>query len=178
MKVIEELKNAYGLSEEDIEYAIEKARGIILGFAMEYKAIRVLEDMDFKNIKYVDLPTHDIEAEKFGQKYYIEVKASKKSPTREYSAHKLAMIAMLDGTHLTLVMKPTPHLFNTEEILSFPKRVLFNFFKYAYRGDLENLKALLSDEKAREILVNYGRIIKAYSNRYPEKSLSVIKAFF
>ena len=178
MKVLDELKNAYGLSEEDIEYAIEKAKGIILGFAMEYKAIRILEDMDFKNIKYVDLPTHDIEAEKFGQKYYIEVKASKKSPTREYSAHKLAMIAMLGGTHLTLVMKPTPHLFNTEEILSLPKKVLFNFFKYAYEGDIENLKTLLSDEKTREILQNYERIIKAYSSKYSERSLSIIQVFF
>ena len=178
MKALEELKNAYGLSEEDIEYAIEKAKGIILGFAMEYKAIRVLEDMNFKNIKYVDLPTHDIEAEKCGQKYYIEVKASSKSPTKEYSAHKLAMIAMLNGIHLTLVMKPSPHLFNTEEILSVPKRVLFNFFKYAYQGDTESLKALLSDEKTREILLSYERIIKAYSGKYSEKSLSIIQSLF
>jgi len=177
VKVLDDLKITYGLSEEDIEYAIEKAQGIILGFAMEYKAIRVLEGMDFKNVKYVDLPTHDIEAEKLGQRYYIEVKASKKSPTKEYSAHKLAMIAMLDGTHLTLVMKPSPHLFSTEEVLSIPKKVLLNFFKYAYHGDIENLKTLLSDDRAREILLSYERIIKTYSSKYSGESLSIIQTF-
>ncbi|BFH73576.1 hypothetical protein SJAV_15200 [Sulfurisphaera javensis] len=178
MKILDDLKATYGLSEQDIEYALEKAKGIILGFAMEYKAIRVLEDMDFKNVKYVDLPTHDLEAEKCGKKYYIEVKASSKSPTKEYTAHKLAMIAMLDGTHLTLVMKPSPHLFSTEEILSAPKKVLLNFFRYAYRGEVENLKTLLSDDKAREILQSYERIIKIYTSKYSENSLSIIQSFF
>lgn len=175
MKALDDLKFTYGLSDEDIEYAIERAKGIILGFAMEYKAIRVLEDMDFKNVRYVDLPTHDIEAEKLGKKYYIEVKASKKSPTKEYSAHKLAMIAMLDGIHLTLVMKPSPHLFSTEDVLSTPKKILLNFFKYAYQGDIENLKTLLNDDKTREVLHGYGRIIKTYVTKYSEESLSVIQ---
>ena len=178
MKTIEELKEKYGLTDEEIEYALSRAKGIILGFAMELRAIKVLEDMSFTNIKYVDLPTHDIEAEKCGNKYYIEVKASKKSPTREYSAYKLAMIAMLDGIHLTLVMNPTPHLYNTEEILSEPKRVLLHFFQYAYRGDIEGLKSLINSEKARMILLAYNRVIKSYSNKYSADSLELIKSLF
>lgn len=178
MKILEDLKSTYGLSEQDIEYAIEKAKGIILGFAMEYKAIRVLEDMHFDNVKYVDLPTHDIEAEKSGQKYYIEVKASSKSPTKEYTAHKIAMIAMLDGIHLTLIMKPTPKLLMTEEILSEPKKILLNFFKYAYKGETESLKMLLSDDKTKEVLLGYERIIKTYITKYKEDSLSIIETLF
>ncbi|BAB65505.1 hypothetical protein [Sulfurisphaera tokodaii] len=178
MNILDELKNTYDLSDEDIEYALQKAKGILLGFAMEYKAIRVLENMDFKNVRYVDLPTHDLEAEKCGKKYYIEVKASSKSPTKEYTAHKLAMIAMLDGIHLTLVMKPSPHLFSTEEILSMPKKVLLNFFRYAYKGEVENLKMLLNNSKTREILLGYERIIKTYTSRYSEESLSIIESLF
>lgn len=178
VKTIEELKEKYGLTDEEIDYALEKAKGIILGFAMELRAIKVLEDMSFTNIRYVDLPTHDIEAEKSGNKYYIEVKASKKSPTREYSAYKLAMIAMLEGTHLTLVMKPTPQLFNTEEILSEPKKILLHFFQYAYRGDVEGLKNLMSSEKTKLILSNYNKVIKSYSSKYSIDSLEFIKSFF
>ncbi|MEM0113571.1 MAG: hypothetical protein QW253_03155, partial [Metallosphaera sp.] len=110
MNALELLKEQYGFSEDEIEYAIDRAKGIIMGFAMEYRARLVLESMNFVNIKSVDLPTHDIEAERDGNKYFIEVKATKRSPTKEYSAYKLAMIAKLDGTHLTLMMTPKPNL--------------------------------------------------------------------
>lgn len=178
MKILDELKLAYDLSDDELEYALEKAKGIILGYAMEYKAIRVLEKMNFTNVKYVDLPTHDLEAERCGEKYYIEVKASRKSPTKEYSAHKIAMIAMLDGIHLTLVMKPSPHLFNTEDILSFPKKILLNFFRSAYRGDVEKLKEMISDEKTRTVLLGYERIIRSYSSKYTGESLKIINSLF
>ncbi|MCG2909943.1 MAG: hypothetical protein RXQ80_01785 [Sulfolobaceae archaeon] len=177
MRTLDEIKEIYGLTDEELEYAIEKAKGIILGYAMELRAIKVLESMNFRNIRYVDLPTHDLEAEKCGNRYYIEVKASKKSPTREYSAHKLAMIAMLDGTHLTLVMNPSPHLFETEDILSEPKRILYRFFKYAYKGETESLKSLISDEKYKVILSNYQRVIKYYMGKY-NVSLDILKSLF
>lgn len=177
MRTLDEIKEIYGLTDEELEYAIEKAKGIILGYAMELRAIKVLESMNFRNIRYVDLPTHDLEAEKCGNRYYIEVKASKKSPTREYSAHKLAMIAMLDGTHLTLVMKPSPHLFETEDILSEPKRILYRFFKYAYKGETESLKSLINDEKYKVILSNYQRVIKYYMGKY-NVSLDILKSLF
>jgi hypothetical protein len=177
VRTLDEIKEIYGLTDEELEYAIEKAKGIILGYAMELRAIKVLESMNFRNIRYVDLPTHDLEAEKCGNRYYIEVKASKKSPTREYSAHKLAMIAMLDGTHLTLVMKPSPHLFETEDILSEPKRILYRFFKYAYKGETESLKSLINDEKYKVILSNYQRVIKYYMGKY-NVSLDILKSLF
>ena len=177
MRVLDEIKEIYGLTDEELEYAIEKAKGIILGYAMELRAIKVLESMNFRNIRYVDLPTHDLEAEKCGNRYYIEVKASKKSPTREYSAHKLAMMAMLDGTHLTLVMNPSPHLFETENILSEPKKILYRFFKYAYKGEVESLKSLISDEKYKLILSNYQRVIKYYMSKY-NVSLDILQSLF
>ncbi|AAY80329.1 hypothetical protein [Sulfolobus acidocaldarius] len=177
VRILEELRQEYDLTDDEIEYAIDKARGIILGFAMEMKAMKVLQDMNFMNVKYVDLPTHDIEAEKDGSKYYVEVKATKKSPTREYSAHKIAMIARLDGTHLTLVMTPSPHLFNTEEVLSEPKRLLFNVFRYIYSNNVEKLKEITSDDKYKTILSSYEKVIKIYTTRYNKDALSLLETF-
>ncbi|QGA53520.1 hypothetical protein GFS03_02395 [Sulfolobus sp. E5-1-F] len=166
MDLIHELKSEYGFDEDEINYALSRARGIIFGFAMEYRARRILQEMHFENIKSVDMPTHDIEAEKDGIKYYVEVKASKKSPTREYSAYKVAMIALLDGVHLTLSMIPRPNLLLTEEILSEPKRILYRFFKLAYTKQSEELKVFLENEKNREVLDSYSNVIKTISNRY------------
>jgi hypothetical protein len=160
--ILEELMKEYMLTQEDIDFALERAKGILLGYAMEHKAFRVLMSLDFKDVKFVDKPTHDFEALKDDEKYYIEVKATRKSPTKEYSAFKLAMIASLDGIHATLVMKPEPKLFVTEEILSEPKRILFRFFKELYKKDYDGLRALLSDEKAVEVLSQYRRVLQQY----------------
>jgi hypothetical protein len=152
----------YGLTEEDLDFALRRAKGILLGYAMEHKAFRVLTSLDFQDVRFVDKPTHDFEAVKGGDKYYIEVKATKRSPTKEYSAHKLAMIATLDGIHATLVMKPEPKLYVTEEILSEPKRILLRFFRELYKGDQESLKVFLSDEKVLSTLANYKRVLQQY----------------
>lgn len=77
MDLVNELISEYGFDEEEINYALMRAKGIIFGFAMEYRARKILQDMNFENIRSVDMPTHDIEAEKDGVKYYVEVKASK-----------------------------------------------------------------------------------------------------
>jgi len=82
VNTLQVLKEQYGFTEEELEYAINRARGIIMGFAMEYRARMVLESMNFVNIRSVDLPTHDLEAERDGNKYFVEVKASKRSPTK------------------------------------------------------------------------------------------------
>jgi len=60
------------------------------------------------------------------------------------------------------VMKPEPKLFITEEILSEPKRILFRFFKELYKKDYDGLRALLSDEKAVEVLSQYRRVLQQY----------------
>ncbi|MEM4046238.1 MAG: hypothetical protein QXI65_00785 [Metallosphaera sp.] len=159
MNALELLKEQYGFSEDEIEYAIDRAKGIIMGFAMEYRARLVLESMNFVNIKSVDLPTHDIEAERDGNKYFIEVKATKRSPTKEYSAYKLAMIAKLDGTHLTLMMTPKPNLVITEEILSEPKKILFNFFRLALNNKNDELKRFLEDERNKKIVRSYDKVV-------------------
>ncbi|AEB95544.1 MAG: hypothetical protein QXR57_03720 [Metallosphaera sp.] len=159
MNALELLKEQYGFSEDEIEYAIDRAKGIIMGFAMEYRARLVLESMNFVNIKSVDLPTHDIEAERDGNKYFIEVKATKRSPTKEYSAYKLAMIAKLDGTHLTLMMTPKPNLVITEEILSEPKKILFNFFRLALNNKNDELKKFLEDERNKKIVRSYDKVV-------------------
>ena len=174
MNSLEELINEYGFTDEEINFALERAKGIIFGFAMEYRARKVLEEeYNFTNIKSVNLPTHDIEAEKDGKKYYIEVKASKKSPTKEYSAYKIAMIAQLNGTHLTLVMLPSPKLYVTEQILSEPKRVLFEFFKMLFNNDNERLKEFLSNDKNKKIIESYSKVIAHY---FPEiKDLSSLE---
>ncbi|MDT7860646.1 MAG: hypothetical protein RRA45_00275 [Saccharolobus sp.] len=166
MDLVNELISEYGFDEEEINYALMRAKGIIFGFAMEYRARKILQDMNFENIRSVDMPTHDIEAEKDGVKYYVEVKASKKSPTREYSAYKVAMIALLDGIHLTLVMIPKPNLLLTEEILSEPKRILYRFFRLAYMKQIEELKIFLENEKNREVLSSYSNVIKTIYDRY------------
>jgi len=59
-------------------------------------------------------------------------------------------------------MKPEPKLFVTEEILSEPKRILFRFFKEIYKKDYDGLRALLSDEKAVEVLSQYRRVLQQY----------------
>lgn len=162
MNTLDALKNEFGFTDEELDYALDRAKGIILGFAMEYRAKKVLEQMNFRNIQFVNLPTHDLEAEKDGIKYYIEVKATKKSPTREYSAYKIAMMAKLDGVHMTLIMIPKPNLLPTEEVLSKPKRILYEFFKLVFRGDLEKLKEFLSDESNRIIISSYDKVINYY----------------
>ncbi len=170
MGILEELKREYDLTDEDLEFALERAKGILLGYAMEHKAIRVLTSLNFQNIVFVDKPTHDFEAYKDGEKYYIEVKATSKSPTREYSAFKLAMIAALNGIHATLVMKPEPKLYLTEEILSEPKRVLLQFFKKLYEGNEEELLEFVRDEHNLKILMNYRRVLTQYKQlieKYP-----------
>ncbi len=165
MNTLDELKTEYNFSEEEMEYALSRAKGIIFGFAMEYRARRILEDMKFTNIRSVDMPTHDIEAEKDGKTFYIEVKASKKSPTKEYSAYKIAMIASLDGPHLTLLMKPEPSLLVTEDILSEPKRILLKFFKLLYEGKTEDVLLFIEDSHNREIITSYGKVIKSVTSR-------------
>ncbi|QKR00509.1 hypothetical protein GWK48_09105 [Metallosphaera tengchongensis] len=159
MDILQLLKEEYGFTDDELEYGVSRAKGIIMGFAMEYRARLVLESMNFINVKYVDLPTHDIEAEKNGSKYYVEVKASKRSPTKEYSAYKLAMIAKLSGTHLTLLMTPKPTLLNTEDILSEPKRILLNFFRLAINNKDDELKKFLEDEKNKKIILSYDKVI-------------------
>jgi len=116
-----------GLDEDELEYALRKAKGVIIGYAMEYRAVKILRQMGFKDIKLVTSPTHDIEAVKDGKKCYIEVKASKYSPTKHYTAWKIAMIALLDGEHYTLIMKNGEYaLVRTRSILSKPKQQLFD----------------------------------------------------
>ncbi|WP_236753038.1 hypothetical protein [Acidianus sp. HS-5] len=176
MNSLEELINEYGFTDEEINFALERAKGIIFGFAMEYRARKVLEEYNFTNIKSVNLPTHDIEAEKDGEKYYVEVKASKKSPTKEYSAYKIAMIAQLHGIHLTLVMLPSPKLYITEEILSEPKRVLLEFFKILFNNESEKLKEFLSNDKNRKIVESYSKVIVHYSPEIKDlTSLEIIR---
>ncbi|MCY0859128.1 MAG: hypothetical protein OWQ54_01725 [Sulfolobaceae archaeon] len=177
MNVLDEIKEEYGFSDEEIEFALNRAKGILVGFAMEYRAINFLKSMNFDNIRYVDLPTHDFEAEKDGKTYFIEVKASKKSPTKEYSPYKVAMIAMLKGTHLTLLMKPSPLLIITEDILSEPKRVLFEIFKSAFEENYEMLQKLISDDRNKEIIKNYVRVIKYFEPKLSDKALFILKPF-
>ncbi|EHP70673.1 MAG: hypothetical protein RXS23_09700 [Metallosphaera yellowstonensis] len=173
MNTLQVLKEQYGFTEEELEYAINRARGIIMGFAMEYRARMVLESMNFVNIRSVDLPTHDLEAERDGNKYFVEVKASKRSPTKEYSAYKLAMIARLNGTHLTLLMTPRPSLLLTEEILSEPKRILLNFFKLALNNKLEDLRRFMEDEKNKKIVMFYDKVVQAYLHDTPLRTESL-----
>jgi hypothetical protein len=173
VNTLQVLKEQYGFTEEELEYAINRARGIIMGFAMEYRARMVLESMNFVNIRSVDLPTHDLEAERDGNKYFVEVKASKRSPTKEYSAYKLAMIARLNGTHLTLLMTPRPSLLLTEEILSEPKRILLNFFKLALNNKLEDLRRFMEDEKNKKIVMFYDKVVQAYLHDTPLRTESL-----
>ncbi|MEM0374237.1 MAG: hypothetical protein QXV69_05765 [Sulfolobaceae archaeon] len=172
--ILEKLKNELLLSDAEIEFAINKAKGILLGYAMEYRACKILERYNFKNIKYVNLPTHDIEAEKEGEKYYIEVKATSKSPTREYTAHKVVMIALLDGTHLTLLMKPKEELYLTRQILSEPKRVLYDFFKtLRTRGEVEAIR-FIENPIHYNILKSYQRVLFTYKNLLTKKIIELL----
>lgn len=179
MNTLETLKNEFGFTDEELDYALYRAKGIIFGFAMEYRAKKILEEMSFTNIQFVNLPTHDLEAEKDGVKYFIEVKATKRSPTKEYSAYKIAMMAKLNGSHLTLVMIPKPNLVPTEEILSRPKRVLYEFFKLVFRGDIERLNEFLKDDGNKSILSTYGKVIKHFLGRLNDKnSLEIVRSIF
>ncbi|ARM75145.1 hypothetical protein [Acidianus manzaensis] len=170
MNTLQDLKDEFGFTDEELNFALDRAKGMILGFAMEYRARKVLEELNFTNIKSVDLPTHDIEAEKDGVKYFIEVKASKKSPTKEYSAYKIAMMAKLNGVHLTLVMIPKPNLMPTEEILSKPKRVLYEFFKIFFSGNSSQLKEFLEDNNNKTILLSYDKVISHYIQEIPKNN--------
>ena len=60
MDALQLLKDEYGFTDDELQYAVNRAKGIIMGFAMEYRARIVLESMNFVNIRSVDLPTHDI----------------------------------------------------------------------------------------------------------------------
>jgi hypothetical protein len=151
------------LTEEEASYALRKASGVILGYAMEYRAVRVLDQMGFTNIIIADLPTHDIEAEKDGARYFIEVKSTRHSLTREYSAHKIAMMAELDGIHATLAMLPEPKLHETEKILSEPKRMLFKILRYIKLGDREKIDQMLSDHKVARVIAGYKSLVIQYA---------------
>lgn len=175
MNALDEMKTEFGFSDEEIEFALNRAKGILIGFAMEYRAMNLLKRMNFENIKYVDMPTHDLEAEKDGKKYFIEVKASKKSPTKEYSPYKVAMIAMLDGTHLTLLMKPSPMLMVTEDILSEPKKILFETFKSALYENYEALQKILNDNRNFEILRSYNKVFRLFISKLPNEALLILK---
>ena len=150
------------LDREEIEYALKKARGIIIGYAMEYRALKILEKKGFKNIKLVTAPTHDIEAVKDNKKYYIEVKASRYNPTKHYTAWKIAMITLLDGEHYTLIIRPKskPILKPTQETLSPPKRILYQILQAIKNKDLETLKRLIERQETNTILKQYTRTIK------------------
>ncbi len=153
------------LDRDELEYALRKARGIIIGYAMEYRALKILEKQGFRNIKLVTAPTHDIEAVKNGKKYYVEVKASRYNPTKHYTAWKIAMITLLDGEHYTLIMRPDnrPVLKPTQEILSHPKKTLYQILKAIKNKDLAKLRKLMEKSENREILKKYTRTIKWFT---------------
>ena len=155
------------LDREEIEYALRKARGIIIGYAMEYRALKILEKQGFKNIKLVTEPTHDIEATKNNKKYYIEVKASRYNPTKHYTAWKIAMITMLDGEHYTLIMRPDnkPLLKPTQEILSPPKKTLYQILRAIKNKDLAMLRRLVKNKENIETLKQYIRTIKWFTEK-------------
>ncbi len=124
------------VNEDELEYALRKARGIIIGYAMEYRAVKILRQLGFQDIKLVTSPTHDIIALKNGQKYYIEVKASKYSPTKHYTAWKIAMIALLEGEHYTLIIRDNEYrLEKTINILSKPKQQLYRALLKIKKGE-------------------------------------------
>ncbi len=155
------------LDREEIEYALKKARGIIIGYAMEYRALKILEKQGFKNIKLVTTPTHDIEAVKNNKKYYIEVKASRYNPTKHYTAWKIAMITMLDGEHYTLIIRPgnKPLLKPTREILSPPKKTLYQILRAIRNKDLERLRKIIVKPENKTIIKQYARTIKWFTEK-------------
>ncbi|WP_229768082.1 hypothetical protein [Sulfodiicoccus acidiphilus] len=158
------------MTDEEISYALKRARGIIFGFGMEFRAKSVLESMNFEEVRGVDLPTHDIEAIRGGVKYFIEVKATRKSPTKGYSAHKIAQLALLDGPHMTLVMYPEPKLYLTEEVLSEPKRMLLFLLKQVKNGNLEAVKKIV--EIGGDFLRPYEAVIMDFSRKYSGEETS------
>ncbi len=155
------------LNREEIEYALKKARGIIIGYAMEYRALRILEKQGFKDLKLVTAPTHDIEATRNGKKYYIEVKASRYNPTKHYTSWKIAMITLLNGEHYTLIIRPDnkPVLKPTKEILSPPKRTLYSLLKAIKNKDLEQLRKLATQPETKKTLKQYSRTIKWFTQK-------------
>jgi len=160
------LFNELGLDEDELKYALRKAKGVIIGYAMEYRAIKILRQMGFKDIKLVTSPTHDIEAVRDNKKYYIEVKASKYSPTKHYTAWKIAMIALLDGEHYTLIMKNGEYrLVETKNILSKPKRQL-----------LEYLLEIKSDRyKQEKIQEQYKEVVEWFKQQLTIRKLQASK---
>ncbi len=147
------------LSDEELEYAIRKAWGIIIGYAMEYRAKKILEELGFKDIKLVDAPTHDLEATLNGEKVLIEVKSAK-SPTRSYSANKILLISKLNNPHYTLIVRSNGYeLKRTEEILSPPKRLLLELLRAINAGDQDKVNEILSTREARRLLQPYKPLI-------------------
>ncbi len=155
------------LDREEIEYALKKARGIIIGYAMEYRALRILEKQGFKDLKLVAAPTHDIEATRNGKKYYIEVKASRYNPTKHYTSWKIAMITLLNGEHYTLIIRPDnkPVLKPTKEILSLPKKTLYSLLKAIKNKDIEQLRKLANQPETKKTLKQYSRTIKWFTQK-------------
>ncbi|BCU68368.1 hypothetical protein HS7_18050 [Sulfolobales archaeon HS-7] len=170
---IESLKKL-GLSEEEIDFAIERAKGIILGYAMEFRAKNLLEEWGYKEVIYVDLPTHDLEAVKDGERYYIEVKATNHSPTKEYSGFKLAMLVPLSKRHLTLVMRPEPKLYFTVEVLSKPKRELLEFMYNVITNNVDNLNILLREKEVLDNLKKYSSALKFFFNSTQDNEAKLI----
>jgi hypothetical protein len=169
-EIFKELKEI-GIGEEELVYALKKAKGIIYGYAMEYKAVKLLMDMGFKEVKLVDMPTHDIEAEKENKTFFIEVKASKRSPTKNYSAHKLAMMASLKGNHLTLIMGDNVRLVETKEILSKPKRLLYEFLLALSNENKEEIVRMMKNQDYREVIMSYNQVIKENLIRVKDNQL-------
>lgn len=159
------------LDKDELEYALRKARGIIIGYAMEYRAFKILENQGFQNVELVMAPTHDIEAVKNGKKYYIEVKASRYNPTKHYTAWKIAMITLLEGEHYTLMLRPgyKPVLRPTQEILSHPKKTLYWILKAIKNKDLDKLRKLIEKKENREILKQYSRTIKWFTEKIKQQ---------
>ena len=159
------------LDREELEYALRKARGIIIGYAMEYRALKILENQGFEKIRLATAPTHDIEAVKNDRKYYIEVKASRYNPTKHYTAWKIAMITLLDGEHYTLIIRPSsnPILKPTIEILSPPKKILYYILKAIKDGNLAELRKIVEKQENKKILKQYTRTIKWFTERLIEQ---------
>lgn len=164
------------LTNEELEYALRKAKGIILGFAMEYRAAQFLRNMGYERVTTVDMPSHDIEAKLKGETFYIEVKASRYSPTKEYSGHKIGMIVELGDRHLTLTMTPEPRIMKTLEILSPPKRLLYDFLTSVKQNDLEKMRSILTEENIK-VLKTYSRVILEFVQKYGSFDKAIIKEF-
>ncbi|MEM4746500.1 MAG: hypothetical protein QXF40_04020, partial [Metallosphaera sp.] len=58
-----------------------------------------------------------------------------------------------------LMMTPKPNLVITEEILSEPKKILFNFFRLALNNKNDELKKFLEDERNKKIVRSYDKVV-------------------